>query len=54
MTDKSSVQGHRIDSSHRCAHPVLREPQLRNLIKLDPMTRVTPDKDVQPIGQFGI
>ena len=33
---------------------ILQEPYLRDLIKLDPMTRIKPDKDVQPTGQFEI
>ena len=32
----------------------MQEPRLRDLIKLDPMTRVNPDKDVQPTGQSEI
>ena len=54
LTDDRQIQGNWIDSSHRCAHPILQEPRLRDLIKLDPMTRVNPDKDVQPTGQFEI
>ena len=54
LTDDRQIQDNWIDSSHRCAHPILREPRLRDLIKLDPMTRVNPDKDVQPTGQFEI
>ena len=54
LTDDRQIQGKWIDSSHRCAHPILQEPRLRDLIKLDPMTRVNPDKDVQPTGQFEI
>ena len=54
QTDDRQIQGNWIDSSHRCAHPILQEPRLRDLIKLDPMTRVNPDKDVQPTGQFEI
>ena len=38
----------------QCAHPILQESHLRDLIKLDPITRVNPDKDVQPAGQFDI
>ena len=54
LTDDGQIQGNWIDSSHRDAHPILQEPRLRDLIKLDPMTRVNPDKDVQPTGQFEI
>ena len=54
LTDDEQIQGNWIDSSHRCAHPILQEPHLRDLIKLNPMTRVNPDKDVQPTGQFEI
>ena len=54
LTDDRQIQGNWIDSSHRCAHPILQEPCLRDLIKLDPMTRVNPDKDVQLTGQFEI
>ena len=54
LTDDRQIQGNWIDSSHRCAHPILQEPRLRDLIKLDPKTRVNPDKDVQPTGQFEI
>ena len=50
MTGRSKAT----DSCHRCSQPILQEPQLRELIKLDPMTRVNPDKDVQPTGQFEI
>ena len=39
LTDGRQIQGNCIDSSHRCAHLVLQEPHLRDLIKLDPMTR---------------
>ena len=53
LRDDRQIQGNWIDSSHRCAHPILQEPHLRNLIKLDPMTRLNPDKDVQSTGQFG-
>ena len=59
LTDDRQIQGNWIDSSHeicdhRCAHPLLQEPRLRDLINLDPMTRVNADKDVQPTGQFEI
>ena len=54
LTDDRQIQGNCIDSSHRCAHPSLPEPELSDLIKLDPMTRVNPDKDVQPTGQSEI
>ena len=54
LTDDRQIQGNWSDSSHRCAHPILQEPRLRDLIKLDSMTRVNPDKDVQPTGQFEI
>ena len=52
LTDDRQIQGNWIDSSYRCAYPILQEPCLRDLIKLDPMTRVNPGKDVQPTGQF--
>ena len=42
------------DSFHRCAHPILQKPHLRDLIKLDPTTRVNPDKDVPLTGQSEI
>ena len=54
LTDDRQIQGNWIDSSHRCAHPILQEPHLRDLIKLDPMTRVNPDKGVQPTGRLEI
>ena len=54
LTDDRQIQGNHIDSSHRCAHPTLQEPHLRDLIKFYPMTRVNPDKDAQPTGQFEI
>ena len=41
------IQGKWIDSSHRCVHPILQEPQLRDLFKLDPVIRDLPDKDVK-------
>ena len=34
------------------SNPAKATPQ--DLIKLDPMTRVNPDKDVQPTGQFDV
>ena len=40
LTDDRQIQGDWIDSSHNCAHPILQEPHLGDLIKLDPMTRV--------------
>ena len=54
LTDDRQIQGNWIDSSHRCAHPDLQEPHLRDLIKLIPLTKVNPDKDVQPTGQCEI
>ena len=54
LTDDTQIQGNWIHSSHKCAHPILQEPHLRDLIKLDPMTRVNPGKDVQPTGQSEI
>ena len=45
LTDDRQIQGNWIDSSHKCAHPILQELHLRVLIKLDPMTRVNPGKD---------
>ena len=36
------------------SNPADQVPRLRDLIKLDPMTRVNPDNDVQPTGQFEI
>ena len=54
MTDDKRHQGNCIDSSRRCAHSILQEPQVRNLIKLDPMTSVHPDNYVQPTGMIGL
>ena len=47
MTDGRQIQGNWVDFSRKCAHPVLQEPHLRDLIKLDHMTRVNPEIDVQ-------
>ena len=54
LTDDKQIQGTWLDSSDRCARSILQEPHLRDLIKLDALTRVIPDKDVQPTGQFEI
>ena len=54
LTDDRQFQGNWIDSFCRCAHPILQKPQREDTIKLDPMPRVDPDKDVQPTGQFEI
>ena len=32
LTDGKQIQGDRVDTSHRCAHPLLQEPQLSDLI----------------------
>ena len=47
LTDDRQIQGKWID-------PILQEPELRELIKLDPIPRVKPDKVVQPTGQLEI
>ena len=52
LTDDRQIQGNWIDSSLRCAYPILQKPHLRDLMQLEPMTRVNPDKDVQPTSQF--
>ena len=54
LTDYRQIQGNWIDSSHRCARPILQELRLRDLIESDSMTRVNPDNHVQPTGQFEI
>ena len=48
LTDNRQIQGNWIDLSHRSALPILQEPQLSDLIKLDPRAKL--DKDVQPAG----
>ena len=40
LTDDRQIHGNWRDSSRRCAHPILQEPQLRDLMKLAPMNRV--------------
>ena len=52
LTDDRQDQGNWIDSSHGYAHLIPQKPHLRQLIKLDLMIRVDPDKDVQPIGHL--
>ena len=54
LTDDRQIQGKWIVPSYRCAHPILQELQLRELIILDPMPRVNPDRDVQPSGKLEI
>ena len=36
LTDDRQMQGNWIDSSHRCARPILQEPQLRDLVSQIP------------------
>ena len=52
FADDLQNQGNWIAPEHKCPHPIILEPSLRQFINLDPMTKVNLDKDVRPTGEF--
>ena len=54
LTDGRLIQSNWIDHFHRCAHQILQELQFKEMIKLDPISRVSSDRDVQRTGQTSV